>query len=106
MGNNRGEFTVKSAYHIAYCLVEEKEDVESSLGDPLKPLWKCLWQLNLPAKIKIFAWRAYVNGLPTKEKLCFRGINTNNDCPTYTRKMESIHHALLHCEFASCVWSF
>ena len=57
-------------------------------------------------KIKIFAWRACVNGLPTKEKLCFRGINTNNDCPTYTRKMESIHHALLHCEFASCVWSF
>ena len=55
MGNNWGEFTVKSAYHIAYRLVEEKEDVESSWGDPLKPLWKCLWHLNLPAKIKIFA---------------------------------------------------
>ena len=101
MGNNWGEFTVKSAYHIAYRLVEEKEDVESSWGDPLKPLWKCLWHLNLPAKIKIFAWRACVNGLPTKEKLCSRGINTSTECSTCTGKMESIHHALLHCEFAT-----
>ena len=55
MGNTRGEFTVKSAYHIAHCMIEGKDDVGSSMGDPLKPLWKRLWHLNLPAKIKIFA---------------------------------------------------
>ena len=68
MGNSRGEFTVKSTYHIAHSLVEGSDEASSSTGDPLKTLWRRLWHLNLPAKIKIFAWRAYVNGLPSKEK--------------------------------------
>ena len=105
MGNSRGEFTVKSAYHIAYCLVEENDDVGSSKGDPLKPLWKRLWLLNLLAKIKIFAWRACVNGLPIKEKMCSWGINTSKEYPICNMELETIHHALLHCEFANWVWS-
>ena len=60
MGNTRGEFTVKSAYHIAFSMFEGKDDVGSSKGDPLKPIWKRFWHLNLPAKIKIFAWRACI----------------------------------------------
>ena len=55
MWNNCEEFTIKSAYHLAHCLVDAKEEVESSKGDPFKPLWKNLWLLKLPAKIKIFA---------------------------------------------------
>ena len=106
MGNSRGEFTVKSAYHITHCLVKGKDDVGSSTGDPLKPLWKRLWHLNLPTKIKIFAWRACVNGLPSREKLCARGINTAKDCPTCNKELEFIHHVLLHSEFAIRVWSF
>ena len=105
MGNSRGEFTVKSAYHFAHCLVEEKDVVGSSMGDPLKPLWKCLWHLNLPAKIKIFAWRACVNGLLSKEKLCSHGIITSNECSICNGGIESIHRTLLHCEFASQVWN-
>ncbi len=34
MGNNRGEFTVKNAYHFAHCLVGAKEEMESSGGGP------------------------------------------------------------------------
>ena len=34
LGNNQGEFTVKSAYHIAYNLIEAKKDGECSSGDP------------------------------------------------------------------------
>ena len=104
MGNNRGEFTVKSAYHIAHCLVESKEEVESSNGDPFKPLWKNLWRLKLPAKVKIFAWRACVNGLPTMEKVCSRGISTSSDCPICGKELENVHHALLLCDFANLVW--
>ena len=96
---------MKSAYHIAHCLVEEKDDVGSSMGDPFKPFWKCLWHLNLPAKIKIFAWRACVNELPSKEKMCSCGINTSNECPICNREIESIHHTLLNCEFATRVWN-
>ena len=63
--NKKGKFSVKSSYHIAHNLIEAKKERECSLGDPNIQLWKKLWCLNLPAKIKIFAWRACVNGLPT-----------------------------------------
>ncbi|XP_050277978.1 uncharacterized protein LOC126719474 [Quercus robur] len=76
------------------------------MGDPLKPLWKNLWRLNLPAKVKIFAWRACVNGLPTKEKVCTRGITTSNECPICGKELETVHHALLHCDFVNLVWNF
>ena len=106
MGNNRGDFSVKSAYHVAHDLIEATDEVECSLGDPLKPLWKNLWRLNLPVKVKIFAWRAYVNGLPTREKVCTRGITTSNECPICGKELETIHHALLHCEFVNLVWNY
>ena len=105
MGNNQGEFTVKSAYHITHYMVETKEEVENSIGDPFKPLWKNLWCLKLPAKVKIFTWRACINGLPTMEKVCSRGISTSTECPICGKELETVHHALLLCDFANLVWN-
>ena len=104
MGNNRGEFTVKSAYHLAHSLVESREEAECSNGDPFKSLWKILWRLKLLAKVKIFVWRACVNGLPTRDKVCSRGISSNSECPICGRDSKNVHHALLHCDFANRVW--
>ena len=42
LGNKKGEFTVKSAYHIAHKLIDSMEEGESSSGDPRTPLWKSL----------------------------------------------------------------
>ena len=104
MGNNQGEFTIKSAYHLAHSLVESREVAECSNGDPFKPLWKILWRLKLPAKVKIFVWWACVNGLPTRGKVCSRGISSNPECPICGGDSENVHHALLHCDFANRVW--
>ena len=67
VGNRKGDFKVKSAYYIALNVVETKEEGESSEGD--SKAWKKIWHLNIPEKIKIFSWRAYVNGLPTMVNL-------------------------------------
>ena len=104
MGNNRGEFTVKSAYHLAHSLVKSREEAECSNGDPFKPFWKILWRLKLPAKVKIFVWQACVNGLPTRDKVCSLGISSNFECPICGKDSENVHHALLHCDFANRVW--
>ncbi|XP_023878442.1 uncharacterized protein LOC111990905 [Quercus suber] len=53
VGNKKGEFAVKSAYHIAHNLIESNEEGESSFGDPCRMLWRNLWHLNLPAKLAI-----------------------------------------------------
>ena len=104
LGNSCGKFTVKGAYHIAHKLVEAKDEGECSSRDPYKPLWKKLWHLNIPAKVKIFAWRVCVNELPTKENINIRGINNSKDCPIYGIKPENTTHALLNCEFTTFVW--
>ena len=105
LGNSRGEFTVKNAYHIAHNLIEANKDGECSSGNPYKSLWKRLWHLNLPAKVKIFAWRVCANGLPTMENIYSRGICNNRGCPIYEKASESINHALLSCEFSTLIWN-
>ena len=105
LGNKRGEFTVKSAYHIAFNLLETKKGGECSSGDPYKSLWKRLWHLNLPTKVKIFAWRACINGLPTMDAICIRGISNNRVCPICKKDPKCINHAFLSCDFSILVWN-
>lgn len=50
LDNKKGEFTVKSAYHIATKLIDNLEEGESSSGDPRVPLWRNLWCLKLAFK--------------------------------------------------------
>ena len=104
MGNKKGEFTVKSAYYVALSLVETEECGECSNGDQRTPLWRKIWHLKIPAKIRIFAWRACMNGLPTRLNLYQRGVNINPLCPMCEQEPESISHTLLHCNFAKQVW--
>ena len=54
VGNNRGEFSVKSAYYIALNVINLAGSRECSHGDPRIPLWKRIWQLKIPPKIRIF----------------------------------------------------
>ena len=105
VGNKKGEFTVKSAYYIALNLSKGEVDEECSSGDCRAPLWKRIWHLKIPSKIRIFGWRACLNGLPTAENLKKRGINTSELCPCCEKEPESITHSLLRCEIAKKVWN-
>ena len=105
LGNKRGEFTVKSAYHIAFNLLEPKKGGKCSSRDPYKSLWKRLWRLNLPAKVKVFAWRACINGLPTMDAICIRGISNDRGYPICKKVPECINHAFLSCDFSILVWN-
>lgn len=56
---------MKSARYIATKLIEKEEEWECSTRDYRIPLWKRMWHLNIPAKTKIFTWKACMNGLLT-----------------------------------------
>ena len=105
IGNKRGVFTVKSAYHIAAKLQSDKDLGESSSGDSRSIIWKKLWKMKLPPKIKIFAWRACANSLPVYVKMAERGIQLCCDCPVCGEDFESLTHALIQCDFALSVWA-
>ena len=105
IGYSRGNFTVKSAYHLALNLLDSDGNEECLTRDMCKLIWRKLWRLNLPPKIKIFAWRACINGLPTMEAINHRGISHSKACPVCKNEAESIDHALLDCVFSSSVWN-
>ena len=99
-------FTVKSAYYVALPLVEEPDLGGCSDGDYRAPLWRKMWHLKLPAKVRIFAWRACVNGLPTRMNMVTRGIDVDASCPLCGKEGESTKHAILYCKKICDVWWF
>ncbi|KAG2675590.1 hypothetical protein I3760_12G011500 [Carya illinoinensis] len=74
-----GMFSVKSCYRV----------IQDSLGSPFpeassqrRPLllWKHLWKMKVPNKIKNFAWRACQNGLPVGSLLQQKRILADPTC--------------------------
>ena len=68
------------------------------------PPWKKMWHLKIPVKIRIFAWRACMNGLPTRLNLTKRGVNISPRCPIYDQELEFTTHSLIQCDLAKQVW--
>ncbi|XP_058776714.1 uncharacterized protein LOC131651051 [Vicia villosa] len=50
-------------------------------GPPVKceEAFNLIWKADVPFKIKAFGWRLFLNRLPTKDLLVYRGINLNHD---------------------------
>jgi hypothetical protein len=94
-----GEFTVRSAYHLA----KDKFEVDKgscSNRDSNRLLWKAIWQIEVPRATKIFIWKVCSGILPTKEKLHKRKITSDLLCPICNLVIENTVHALWSCPFA------
>ncbi|KAL5794819.1 hypothetical protein ACOSP7_003413 [Xanthoceras sorbifolium] len=59
--------------------------------------WSFLWSLSVPAKIKIFIWRACDNWLPVMTNLAARRVPVSHLCPLCCHRPETTVHALLGC---------
>lgn len=55
LGNKNGSFTVKNAYYIAAKIAEQGEHGEGTSDSSALPLWRKIWQLKVPPKVKIFS---------------------------------------------------
>ena len=56
-----------------------REHGEGEIGSSSTPadgrkVWKTLWSLNVPEKVKVFAWKIANNGIPTQANKCYRHI--------------------------------
>ena len=76
----KGSFTVRSAYRLAREV--EAEGGNTGCSDPTKlhEAWKGVWSMNLPNRIKHFAWKACNGILATKDSIFRRKITANNIC--------------------------
>lgn len=101
------KFSAKSGYHME---MGWRQSLVSAGGSGSIGLgwkgewWKSLWKLNIPNKIKIFAWRSCRDILPTRNKLKQRKIIQTANCPLCQSYEESTVHILWQCKALRGIW--
>lgn len=99
-----GQVTVRSVY----AFLKSREDVvgngcASSSHQVSCRMWKNIWQIECPHKIRNFVWRAVSNKIAVASNLWKRRIARIKRCH-FCQEEETIEHALLVCDWTQCVW--
>ena len=94
---------MKSAYRIAVRM--EQTRIEHSTTNTEGSIWRKLWKLNVPLKVRMFLWCACANVLPTKENLNRRRIQVDPRCDIYCQQLKLVGHLLWECLQAQNVWA-
>ncbi|KAI8528979.1 hypothetical protein RHMOL_Rhmol12G0190700 [Rhododendron molle] len=101
-----GNFSVKSGYHLAFQSTQEKDRGQDSSPSELNSiLWKKIWNLKSPPRLKHFLWRIIRNAVSTKENLYARKCARSPICGICGAEIETIEHVLLRCEWTKEVWA-
>lgn len=91
--NPKGIFTIKNAYKLA-SLTCKKGSGSSSYDNGEKALWKSIWNLVIPEKVKKFIWKACTASLPTRHDLYTRKVLEKGICTICFQTNKTIVHAL------------
>ena len=82
--SKNGLFTMRSAYGVSLKLLRKTSQTrptgDSSDKTKVAQLWKTVWKLKCPNKIKHFLWRACKEILPTNYRLAARKVSKNDRC--------------------------
>jgi hypothetical protein len=103
-----GSYTVRSGYNLArsemFSLHRSKAGSGfSSTTEDDSRLWKSLWAIKAPGKMKITLWRLAHDCLPCGHQLQIRQIPASPTC-YFCGRHETIEHTLLFCQFANEIW--
>ena len=106
----KGIFSVKSAYHVLEGVEEQKRQVQK--GETSRQgactsedrLWKDIWHLQCPPKIKQFIWRVAHNSLAMKMNIKRRHVDLDTRCPVCLRLDEDGGHCFLKCKQMRRCW--
>jgi hypothetical protein len=106
--NKFGFYTVRSAYNLASTQEFNQTRSLSKRGlssnmDEEASLWKRLWKITAPGKMKITLWRFVHDCLPSGQQLQRRNILASSVC-IHCNCEEQAAHTLLFCQFARDVW--
>ncbi|KAM2673196.1 hypothetical protein EV2_014512 [Malus domestica] len=100
-----GLYTVKSGYHCVHAKREQRVNFgsSSSVTVPGK-LWKAIWNLNTPPKLRVFLWKTVHNALATLAGLFRRLVAPSPMCPICKIHEETIEHLFLLCPWVEVIW--
>lgn len=103
--NKSGVYTIRSGYHLARLVMRKESSAEPSRGAGGQQLWRALWKIKVPSKLKVFGWRACHDILPTRVNLAKHKITLDNVCHCCKRVLENAVHAIWECGAAPDVWT-
>ncbi|XP_019157363.1 PREDICTED: uncharacterized protein LOC109153925 [Ipomoea nil] len=94
-GEQNEAYSVRSAYRLAV----------GNMGDGEGVIWKGLWRLKIPPKVKCFFWNLCTMRLPTKDALVIKRVPCDPICVLCGKANESSIHLFANCDFAHCCWT-
>jgi hypothetical protein len=101
--DNKGLFSVKSAYKV-YVKLRDAERSVSSGNVEENAYWRQIWDLPCLPKIKQFVWRLAHNSLPLMTNINRRGIECDTLCVCCKRLDEDGAHLFLKCKEIKELW--
>ncbi|XP_016752759.1 uncharacterized protein [Gossypium hirsutum] len=102
-GEPTGEYTVRSGYR----LLLHGNSINNNGYNPSenRKCYKNLWKSDLPSKLKITAWRATLNYLPTLSNLRTKRLITDDVCPRCKQEVENRNHVFRDCTVSKETWN-
>lgn len=98
-------FSVRSAYHVQWQhKFGNNTRMGCASGTGNNQVWKTLWDLDIPAKIKNFGWRVLHGIIPCRAILANRHVGNSESCPVGEVACEDIKHMMFTCPRAKEVW--
>ncbi|KAF7808587.1 uncharacterized protein G2W53_035330 [Senna tora] len=98
-----GFYSVKTGYRTLR-QVTQQSTMEADHFSQFTNVWQRIWKAKMPAKIKIFVWRACREVLPVRASLNRRGLDVVDDCPSGCSEEETVLHALIGCPELLTFW--
>ena len=92
-------YYVKFGYNKLKTYVVAKNSLPSTFHTIDKVVWKVIWGLGVPSKIKNFLWRLCNNALSIGETLWKRIMIKNPVCFLYSFENGTVEHMVLLCEW-------
>ena len=94
--DSKGIFSTNSAYLY---IKDDHLNEDQCLG------FQHLWNIKIPPRALVFAWRLLWDRLPTKDNLLRRNVTIDNDlCPFCQNKTESASHLFFLCPKVMPLW--
>ena len=95
---------MKSGYHRAHHL-SSPHGLNLSAAVFPSAVWKYVWHLDVPPKIRCFLWKSMHEALPTMARLHQRYSSPTDLCSICQIGSESIFHLFLECPWVVGIWS-
>ncbi|KAH1122314.1 hypothetical protein J1N35_005474 [Gossypium stocksii] len=98
------EFSVKNGYRTLITKVFQLTDSTLITDVNDKNLYTSIWELQIPAKVKIHLWRTLKNYVPHFSNLVRRQLRVDNIFLLCKEASEDLHHLLWFCSVLRQLW--